>query len=173
MSDAAPYLRIPVGVVVERRKAASTWTDVVWRPAAVLAGLPEAAPWTRLTTAGDVVTFYAGAAEIALYRSEADNYRRNLASGAPALWVALQATGGEPPYAVVTVTADPAEGEGLTEPGQAIVEALAMPDRVCEIIAGFVAEQPVGTPFEKRRRDRPDPEALARRNPGSGTSHGR
>jgi hypothetical protein len=173
MNGPAPSLRIPVGVVVERRKAVSTWTEVVWRPVAVLAGLPEAAPWTPLAGAGDVVTFYAGAAEIALYRSEADHYRSNLASGAPALWVALQATGGEPPYALVTVTADPAEGEGLTEPSQAIVEAVAMPDRVCEIIAGFVAEQPIGAPFEKRRRDRADPEALARRSPSSGAGHER
>ncbi len=173
MNDAAPYLRVPVGVVVERRKAASTWTDFIWRPVAVLAGLPEAAPWTSLTSAEDVATFYAGVAEIALYRSEADNYRRNLASGVPALWVSLQATGGEPPYVVVTVTADPAEGEGLTESGQFIVEAVAMPDTIGEIVASFVAEQPIGAPFEKRRRDRADPEALARRSPRSGASHER
>jgi hypothetical protein len=73
------------------------------------------------------VTFYTGEAEIELYRSETDNYRRNLASAAPAVWVALHETGGEPPYAVAAVTADPAEGEGLTEPGQGIIEAVAMP----------------------------------------------
>ena len=40
--------RIPVGVVVERRKAASPWIDFTWKPVAVLAGEPEASPWTRL-----------------------------------------------------------------------------------------------------------------------------
>jgi hypothetical protein len=39
MSPVAPLLRIPVGVVVERRKATSQWVDVVWRPVAVLGGL--------------------------------------------------------------------------------------------------------------------------------------
>ena len=48
MSPVAPLLRIPVGVVVERRKANSPWVDFVWRPVAVLGGLPDAAPWTKL-----------------------------------------------------------------------------------------------------------------------------
>ena len=84
-------------------------------------------------------------------------------SGAPAIWVSLQATGSEPPYTIATVTADPAEGESLTEPGQAIVEAVAMPDPVRELIAAFIAEYPVDRVFEKRVRDRADPEALGRR----------
>src|ERR1700751_3080212 len=118
---------IPVGVVVERRRASSPWAEFLWRPVAVLAGLPDAAAWTPLAKDGDTVTYYAGAAEIALYRSEAENYRRNLKSGAPAIWVTMHTTGGEPPFAIAGATADPAEGEGWTEPGQAIVEAVAMP----------------------------------------------
>lgn len=162
MNTVAPLLRITVGVIVERRKAASPWVDVIWRPVAVLAGLPAAAPWTPLASSDDAATFYAGAAEIELYRSEADNYRRNLESDTPSLWVALHATAGEPAYEVAAVTADPAEGEGLTEPGQAIVEAVAMPESVREAIAAFVAANPVEHGFEKRKRDRADPEALAR-----------
>src|SRR5262245_35505493 len=46
-----PALRsIPVGVVVERLKATSPWLDFVWRPAAVLPGLPSAEPWTAIGT---------------------------------------------------------------------------------------------------------------------------
>ncbi len=48
----APLMRIPVGVVVERRKAKSQWIDHVWRPVAVLDGVPEAAPWTLLSEEG-------------------------------------------------------------------------------------------------------------------------
>jgi hypothetical protein len=163
MSPTAPLLRISVGVVVERRKATSPWADAVWRPVAVLAGLPEAAPWTPLANEGDAVAFYAGAAEITLYRSEADNYRRNLASGAPAVWLALQPTASEPPYAVAVATADPAEGESLTEAGEMIVEAVAMPAPIGEIVAGFVVEHAAEQVFTKRVRDRADPEGLARR----------
>jgi hypothetical protein len=165
MSPVAPLLRIPVGVVVERRKAISQWADVIWRPVAVLGGLPDAAPWTPLAMDGETASFYAGAAEIELYRSEADNYRRNLESAGPAIWVALQETGGDPPYAVAAVTADPAEGEGLTGSGQRIIEAVAMPETVRHAIAVFVAEHHVEHVFTKRTRDRADPEALARRGP--------
>jgi hypothetical protein len=165
MSPVEPLLRIPVGVVVERRKATSPWAEVIWRPVAVLGGVPAAAAWTPLAVDGETVTFYAGEAEIELYRSETDNYRRNLASEEPAVWVALHETGGDPPYAVAAATADPAEGEGLTEPGQGIIEAVAMPEALRHAIAAFVAEHHVERVFNKRTRDRADPEALARHDP--------
>lgn len=165
MSSVAPHLRIPVGVVVERRKTTSPWADVIWRPVGVLGGLPDAVPWTPLAVDGEVATFYAGAAEIDLYRSEADNYRRNLELAAPAIWVALQETGGDPPYAVAAVTADPAEGEGLTELGQGIIEAVTMPEPLRHAITVFVAEHHVERVFKKRTRDRADPNALSRHGP--------
>ena len=166
MSPVLPLLRIPVGIVVERRKASSPWADVMWRPVTVLAGVPDAAPWTILASEGETVTYYAGAVEIELYRSDTDNYRRNLESGVPSVWVALQATANDPPFEIAAVTADPAEAEGLTESAQAIVEAVAMPESVRDAIAAFVAEHHVERIFEKRTRDRANPEALARRGPG-------
>jgi hypothetical protein len=165
MSPVLPLLRIPVGVVVERRKASSRWADMIWRPVTLLAGLPDAAPWTILATEGETLTFYAGAAEIELYRTDTDNYRRNLESGMPSVWVALQATSDDPPYEIAAVTADPAEGEGWTESAQAIVEAVEMPKSVRDVVADFVAEHHVERIFEKRARDRANPEALARRRP--------
>jgi hypothetical protein len=163
MSPVEPLLSLPVGVVVERHKAGSPWAEAEWQAVAVLAGLPEAAAWTPLTGEADATRFYAGAAEIACFRSETDNYRRNLASGAPLLWVALQATGGEPPYEIAAVTADPAEGEALTEAGDALVDTVVMPEPLRRAIAAFVAEHHVERPFERRMRDRADPEVLARR----------
>ena len=112
------HARIAVGVVVERRKAKSAWIDFTWTPVTVLAGVPDAAPWTMLSEDGEGATFYAGAAEIALYRTETTNYRDNLATGGPGLWVALRPTGVEPPYEIFAVTADPAEGEAWTEVGR-------------------------------------------------------
>jgi Protein of unknown function (DUF3305) len=167
MSSVAPQLRIPVGVVVERREVASPWAEVIWRTVAVLGGVPDTAAWTPLAIARKTVTFYAGAAAIELYRSEADNYRRNLASAMPAIWVALHETGGDPPYTVASVTADPAEGEGLTEAAQGIIEAVAMPEPLRHTIAAFVAEHHVEQVFERRKRERADPEALARHDPRS------
>ena len=125
MSVAPPLARIAVGVVVERRKAQSPWVDFIWKPITVLAGVPDASPWSKLSEAGDGVSFYAGAAEIELHRTETGNYRDNLGSGAPMLWVALRRTGVEPPYEIFAVTADPAEGESLTESGSDVVEVYA------------------------------------------------
>jgi hypothetical protein len=78
---------ITVGVVVERRKAISAWVDFLWRPVSVFVGCPSAAPWTPLAAEAETTLFFAGEAVIELHRTETINYRDNLASGAPALWV--------------------------------------------------------------------------------------
>jgi hypothetical protein len=158
-----PLARIAVGVVVERRVAISPWIEHVWRPVGVLAGAPDVEPWTSLPGAPGADTFYAGAAEVELYRSETTNYRDNLASGQPSLWVVLRPTGGDPPFTVVRVTADPAEGEAFTETATDLVEAVPMPEPVAEAVSAFVAEHHVERTFQKRKRDRADPEALSRR----------
>jgi hypothetical protein len=146
-------LTIPVGVVVERHSATSPWLDFVWRPAAVLPGLPAAESWTPLGTTGDTTTFFAGTATIALYRTETANYIDNLGSGAPLLWVVLRPTEGQPPYDVLAVTADPAEGEAFTEAGNDLVETVPMPPEILEALEVFVAEHHVERTFFKRQRD--------------------
>jgi hypothetical protein len=156
---------IEVGVIVARRKAQSQWIDYTWQPLSVLVGLPDASPWTLLSQEGGTTTFYAGPAEISLYRTETGNYRENIASGAPKLWVALRARSSDPPYEVFTVTADPAEGEALSETASDLVEVVAMPEPVRAQIEEFIARHHVERAFYKRQRDRADPEALARQSP--------
>lgn len=165
MSIASPLQTIAVGVIVERTKGTSQWTDFLWRPVSVLVGVAATAPWTKLSDDGEHTTFFAGVADIELYRTETPYYQENLASGAPLLWVALRPTETDPPYALLTVTADPAEGEGLTEAGNDLVETVPMPMAIQEAVAAFVVEHYVERTFAKRKRDRIDPEALARRVP--------
>ena len=162
----SPLLKIPVGVVVERSKSASQWTDYFWRPVAVLAGAPATAPWTRLAGNEERVSFYAGRADVALYATETTAYRDNIATGAPSLWVVLRPTETDPPYELFTVTADPSEGEAMTEAGSNLVEPVPMPEPIRAAIEAFVAEHHREHVFEKRKRDRANPEALARREPG-------
>jgi hypothetical protein len=90
--------RIPVGVVVERRKAISMWADFLWRPVSVLAGAPSAAPWTPLDAKAESTSFFAGEAVIELHRTETTNYRDNLASTALALWVVMRPAASDLPY---------------------------------------------------------------------------
>ncbi len=167
MSNVTPLVSIPVGVVVERSKSASPWADFHWRPTRVLSGVPDTPPWTKLSEDAERTSFYVGAAPIELYRTETAHYRDNLLAETPLLWIVLRPVEGDPPYELATVTADPAEGEGMTEAGVNIVEAVEMPEPLCEAIAAFVAEHHVEREFVKRKRDRANPEALARRGPTS------
>jgi hypothetical protein len=154
--------QIPVGVVVERRKAKSMWGDFLWRPVSVLIGKPSAAPWTPLDTEAETALFYAGEAVIELHRTETTNYRDNLASGAPALWVALRPVASERPYELFAVTADPAEGEAFTDAGSNLVEAVPMPPDIVGAVAQFIAEHHVERPFVKRRRQPAEPTLACR-----------
>ncbi len=162
---------IPVGVVVERHKAASPWLDFVWRPASVLEGVPSAAPWTILREDGGVTTFYAGPGVIELHRTETANYLSNLRSEAPALWIVLRPADKDPPYDVLAVTADPAEGEAMTEAGNDLVDTVPMPPAIAAVLEAFLAEHHVERPFYKRQRDGGQRGSPARRKGGRGSDH--
>ena len=170
--SAAPLAQISVGVVVERRKAASPWIDFTWRPVTVLPGAPAAAPWTQLSADGDVATFYAGAADIALYRTETTNYRDNLATGAPSLWVALRPTGVEPPYR--PHRGDRRSGRRrrpIPQNGDDLVEAVPMPEPMRAVVEAFVAEHHVERPFvQAQARPRRSGSAGAARADAEGSS---
>ena len=160
----SPLLRIPVGVVIECRKADSPWIDFVWRGIGVLPDEPEMTPWTVIREQEGTTLFYAGSATVDLYRSETERYGDNLATGAPSIWIVLTPSEGTWPYTVSVVTADPAEGEAFTEAGANLVEAVPMPEALHQAIENFIAEHHVETEFVKRERRRADPEALARRH---------
>lgn len=168
MSRSAPDQRVAVGVVVERRKAVSQWVDHIWQAVAVLPGAPDTAPWTKLDGDDAAQRFYIGGTEVALFRGDTARYRDNLGSGDPRLWVVLRPTDAEPPLSLHLVSADPSEGEAHTEAGNDLVEALEMPQSVSDTIAAFIAEHHVEQTFYKRKRDRSDPEALARRGSANG-----
>ena len=156
---------ITVGVVVERRKAASQWIDFVWQPVTVLPGRPEAEPWTVLSAEQGHTTFYAGTASIELHQSDTGNYRDNLTSASPSVWIALRPTETDPPYRLLAATVDPSEGEAFTEAGTDLIEPVPMPGLVREMVEAFVAEHHIERQFFKRKRDRANAEALGRRRP--------
>ena len=160
-----PTRSIPVGVVLERSKTEGRWSDVIWKAAGILTGVPGTPAWTKLSGDDKRATFYAGAADIELHRAETTNYRDNLAAGVPLLWVALRPTNDEPPFNLAVVTADPAEAEAMAAIGDALVDSIAMPEEIRDAIEAFVSEHHVERTFVKRKRDRADPEALGRRAP--------
>ncbi len=159
---------IEVGVVVERRRLKNPWADHSWAPVAVLPGAAAALPWTVLGLSEEATRFYAGPAELEFFSSETAFYRENLHSGQPSLWVSLRPSDEPPGVTLGRVTADPGEGEALTETGTEIVEAVPMPREIEERLAAFVATHHVEREFFKRKRDRASPEAMAVRPAGRG-----
>ena len=155
-------LVIPVGVVIERRKAASKWIDYTWRPLSVMHGRPETKPWTLLSEDGEAATFFGGIHDVSLHPGDTASYRDNLATGEPKLWVVLRPSGVDPPYEIARVTADGSEAEAYFSAGDDIVEAVPMPDGIWDAIEAFVAQHYVERPFVKRKRNRANPEALGR-----------
>lgn len=158
-----PNVSIAVGVVLERSKTEGRWNDLIWKPVGILTGVPTTPAWTKLSGDDERATFYAGAADVELHRAEAANYRDNLATGSPLLWVALHPTNDEPPFNLAVVTADPAEAEAMAAIGDALVDSIEMPQDIRDAVEVFVAKHYVERPFVKRKRDRADPEALGRR----------
>lgn len=156
---------VVVGVVAERRVLNNPWIDHAWMPVDVLAGAPGATPWTVLNQTPEVTRYYAGGFDLELFGSQTDMYRDNLHSGRPSLWVSLRPTNAPPGVALQLVTADPSEGESLTEPGTDIIEPVPMPIEIQQRLAGFVEAHHVERPFIKRTRDRASPEAMAKRDP--------
>jgi uncharacterized protein DUF3305 len=153
-----------IGIIVARRKLASPWASHAWIPTAALPAVPEAEPGTPLSRNGADETFYAGDAEVTLYSSATGHYRDNLSAAAPSLWVVLRPVGEE--IELVSVTADPYEGEALAGSIGDIVEAVPMPLEIQARVHAFVEAFHVERTFFKRKRDRADPEALANRQPG-------
>jgi hypothetical protein len=153
--------RRTVGVVVARRKLVGPWADHSWSAHAVLPAAPALSPWTMLGADGAAALFYAGPASLALDPSGTAHYRDNLASGRASLWVALELLG-DGGCRLRQVTADPYEGEALTEGVGTVVEAVAMPAAIAAELAEFCAAFTVERTFLKRARERADPEALAR-----------
>ena len=151
----AALASIPIGVIVERRKAQSPWADDIYRPVSVLHGVPAAAAGTQISSEEDVITFYAGDAVIELHRTDTTGYRDNLASGSPLLWVVLRSS--QSGLDLHLVTADPAEGEALTGSGNDLVESVPMPSSIRQVVEKFIAEHHVEQPYYKRERSKSGP----------------
>lgn len=153
-----------IGVVVERRKVDNPWTDHSWRPVQILLGAPESPPWTRLAGGEGWEWFYAGSAELALYRHETEAYQYNIESPQPAVWVFLRAADGDPEIELFGASVDPGEAQAHNDTGDDIVDFVAMPEPILAWVADYVRRHPPTREYKKRRRDRADPEALARRS---------
>ena len=150
-------IRIPVAVIVEQRQPVSRWSDVIWRPVAVLPGPVPDPEDTVLRRTETAIRHFAGHATLCLYASDAEAYKFNLDSSSAALYVILRdAEGGALPVRPHLVTASPYEAQDYLDSGHEIVERVAMPEAIRARIAAFVDAFFVEQPFRKRRREPAD-----------------
>lgn len=160
-----------VGVILARRKLSGPWADVtgtsVWEPRQLLFDQPTVAAGTVLTHNEQETLVFAGTAVITLHPGETAHYRDNLDCSAPSVWVALRSA--DPVPEVLCVSVNPYEGEGYAESGENIVDRVPLPPQIAGWMAEFFAAHHVEQTFVKRKRDKANPEALARRDgPGRG-----
>lgn len=157
-------IRIPVGVVAERRPGVTPWAEFAWAATAVLEDFPELPAWSLLREDAGRSTFFAGAAEVALHPTDTDNYIHNLEQDPPRAWVVLRPVAEPPGYRLQAVTVDAGEAQLYAESGSDLLEALPMPPGLRLVVERFVAEHHRVREFHKRKRDRADTEALGRRS---------
>ncbi|MGX9962360.1 DUF3305 domain-containing protein [Roseomonas sp. F4] len=157
-------LFIPLAVLVERRPGVTRWAEFAWRAIEVLEEAPDVPPWTVLREEPGRTVFFAGSADVALHPTDTDNYRHNLASAQPLVWVLLRPIEAAPGFHLQTVTADPGEAHLYADVGQDLLESLPMPPRLLAVMTEFVARHHKERGFWKRKRDQADPEALAHRS---------
>ncbi|MBR0679366.1 DUF3305 domain-containing protein [Roseomonas eburnea] len=156
-------IRIPVGVVAERRPGATPWAEFAWSARDVLEDPPPVAAWTVLREEAGRTLFFAGAAEVALHPTDTDNYIHNLQQDPPRIWVVLRPVEAAPGFALQAVTVDAGEAQLYAESGADLLEALPMPPALRATLEAFVAEHHQVREFHKRKRDRADTDSLGRR----------
>jgi hypothetical protein len=149
-------IRMPLGVVLERRELDNRWQRWAWKPVAVIPGAPPVEAWRELVRGDRFVRWHAATLPLELHRTETEAYRVNLAGRSPAIYVVLrkvdpsERTAGNDvgPFAV---TASPYDAEGYME-GDDLVEAVPMPDGLMAWIQAFIERHHVDQPFVKRKR---------------------
>ena len=136
------------GVPRSRRRGAppksidNPWIDHVWSPAMILDEVPATAPWTVLSRRADATTLLRGLRLHRTVQSETGNYRDNLIDGEPRLWIVLRQPGWRARLELVTVTADPTEGEAMFESGCDVIGTVPMPPRDRRVDRGLCRRVP-------------------------------
>ncbi|MFC7704705.1 DUF3305 domain-containing protein [Plastorhodobacter daqingensis] len=164
--------RLGLAVEVERRPAKSRWLAHLWRVSALRPPRPDLAPWTLLHEEGPLSRFHAGTAEILLHSADTRLYKDNIEAEQPSVYVVLRRGGSAPGWRLLLVTVDPSEAHAHADVGNDLVEALVMPPPILAAVTAFVRRHHVERREWKRRRDRPDPEALAARRGARRVPHG-
>lgn len=147
-------VRFPVSVIMERKEISrGRWTVPSWQAVGVVAGGHVASPDARKTPVrfdGDGQRFLWSGFSLDLYRDCTENYRHNLISDHPSLFVICAETpDGELEPTGITANLD--ESSSHVESDYQVF-SVPMPPEIYKLLEGFVVEHHL--PEEKRVRRR-------------------
>lgn len=151
----AREMRIPVGVIAERRKAVSQWAEDIWVPTAVFEGPSSARPGEIIRQDEKVTAYFMGFSEIYCHAKETDAYVHNFDSSVPAVYVVMRRDDeGEHPLPVFVhvVTVSPYEALDYADSAEEIVERVGMPIGIAKQVMDFTEAHHVEEEFHKRKR---------------------
>jgi hypothetical protein len=145
-----------VGVIAEKRAAASRWAADYWIPVGVTLAPIDRAAGDILLQDERVTRYFMGSAEITCYAADMEAYVENFDSGVPALYVVLRRDAedaGPLPWYVQCVTVSPHEAQDYEVGASDLVERVAMPPEIEEPVRAFMAEHYRPQEFRKRKRN--------------------
>lgn len=160
--------RLPVGVIVERRKARNPWDDFIWRAVAIVPGAASQAPWSVVRAEPEATQFFVGTFTLQLHPRETGLYSENLAGRTPSAYVVLMRDDKADPHGLVVrhVTVSPGDAQAYMD-ALSTVDAVPLPEVVAAWLADYVAAFHVEQEFRKRKRKPHDPRKGFRRGSGS------
>jgi len=148
-------LSILLGVVIAHEKIDHPWQEYAWRPVSVFLNAPEIGDWRELRRDATATHYHAATLPLELHAKETIGYVANLDAGEPLIYVVLREGGDSgKPIDVAVVTASPYDAEVYGYDSSEIVDTVAMPAPLIELLEAFVAEHHVEEPFVKRQRQR-------------------
>jgi hypothetical protein len=159
---AAPALarheRMPVGVILERRKASNPWDDFIWRAVAVVPGAAPTPAWSVVREEPEATQFFAGTFTLELHPKETALYHANLRGRMPSAYIVMVRDPAADPHGITVrdVTLSPGDAEAYMD-AESTVEAVPMPDVLQAWLADYVAAFHVEEAFRKRPRKPYDP----------------
>jgi len=158
---------MPLGVVVEKRKATSPWIDWVWKPVGILPGAGPRDDWLEIASGDGWTHYHAGTLSLTLHHTDAEAYMVNLVDKQPSIYTILRNDedgDSARPYRAFMVTASPFEAQDLEDAGEDIVERIPMSDGLIAWVREFVEAHHVEEPFVKRKRHdiRDEPEKFGK-----------
>ena len=148
-------LRIPVGVLAEKRRPSSQWAQDYWIPTAVIEGHLNHHEGDLLYEADGVKRYFLGYSEIYCHASETEAYIHNFESTVPAIYVILRKDDENLhplDWFVHCVTVSPYLAQDFSDSDEDIVERVSMPLDIAKQLMAFIDEHHVEEVFKKRKR---------------------